>query len=163
MARPVIAKATPPLDEVIALGQVGDSIGFRLRRIQNHLVRAYTERVSAISVRSGVMTALSIIGANPGISQTDLARGAGFDKASVVGLIDELETLGWAKRVRPPTDRRRHALTLTPSGEVAVKQLAQAAKEVESALTDHIAPKDMALLITLLDSVFARCLADDAS
>jgi DNA-binding MarR family transcriptional regulator len=162
MALPV-AKSAAPLNDAIALGQVGDSIGFRLRRIQNHLARAYGERVGAAGVKSGVMTALSIIGANPGISQTDLAREAGFDKGSVVGLIDELEALGWAKRVRPPTDRRRHALNLTPAGETAVKSLVEAARAVESALTDHITPKDMALLIALLDSIFARCLADDAS
>ena len=146
----------------IDLGALNELIGFRLRRIQNYLASAYAARVSPDGIKSGVMTALSIIAVNPGISQIELAREAGFDKASVVNLIDDLERLGWAFRQRQPTDRRRHALFLTPAGETAVNDLVAVAKEVETSLIGHIAPSQRALLAEVLDEIFQRCVADDA-
>ena len=163
MTRSAARKPAPARPGSLPLGILDQSIGFRLRRIQNQMARAYVDQVGPRGVKTGVMTALSIIGANPGISQTELAREAGFDKASIVSLVDELERLGWAQRVRLPSDRRRHALSLTPAGSQAAIDLVDIATGIEAQFMDHLSAQDRAQLISTLDSILARCLDDDAT
>ena len=89
-----------PEGEEIDLGILKDVIGFRIRRIQNHLSRSFAERIHRKDIKPGLFSALALISANPGISQTTLAREIGFDKATVVALLDAL-----AGRERPREDR----------------------------------------------------------
>src|SRR4051812_16037882 len=122
------ARADEPSADV-NLGILNDVIGFRIRRIQNHLSRAFSERVNRKEVKPGLFSALALISANPGLSQTTLSREIGFDKATVVAMLDSLETLGWAERRRATDDRRRHSLYITERGEASLQDLRRLAIE----------------------------------
>ena len=71
----------------VDLGILNDVIGFRIRRIQNHLSRSFGERVNRKEVKPGLFSAMALIAANPGLSQTTLSREIGFDKATVVAML----------------------------------------------------------------------------
>ena len=66
---------------------LNDVIGFRIRRIQNHISRAFSERIADKEVRPGVFSALALISANPGLSQS-LDRGSeiGYTAGYATGL-----------------------------------------------------------------------------
>ena len=53
------------------------------------------------------------------LSQQDLCQRTGMDRTTMVGVIDELERLGFAYRERDVTDRRKHIVILTEQGEAA--------------------------------------------
>jgi DNA-binding MarR family transcriptional regulator len=144
------------------LGALQDLLGFRLRRIQNHLARAFTEQIESRGIRPGTFSALALIAANPGVSQTDLARDLGSDKASVVSIIDELEAGGWAVRARSTVDRRRHSLNVTAAGRRTLEELAAMAREAEAPIRAVLSPAEFKTLSTLLDRIYNRCFADDA-
>ena len=144
------------------LGALQNLLGFRLRRIQNHLSRALSDRLADRGVRPGMFSALALIAANPGVSQTDLARDLGSDKASVVSLLDELEQHGWAVRKRSTTDRRRHSLHVTPAGRRTLVEITAAAREAEAPLRATLSNEEFGLLSELLDRIYNRCFADDA-
>lgn len=153
---PAIADEATAVD----LGVLNEVIGFRIRRIQNHLSRAFGARVGRKEVKPGLFSALALIAANPGLSQTALSREIGFDKATVVALLDALERQGWGERRRAGGDRRRHSLFITTAGETALAHLRAAALENEAPIHDVLTDKEQAQLFALLDKIYVACFAD---
>ncbi len=146
----------------VELGILNDVIGFRIRRIQNHLSRAFGERVNRKEVKPGLFSALALISANPGLSQTTLSREIGFDKATVVAMLDSLEKLGWAERRRATDDRRRHSLYITETGEASLQDLRRMAIENEAAIHEVLSDAEQAQLFSLLDKIYAVCFSEEA-
>jgi len=167
MARQAAGKiAAPPLeadDAEIDLGILNDVIGFRIRRIQNHLSRAFLARAERYGVKPGSFSAMALISANPGISQIALSREIGFDKATVVALIDGLERAGWAERRRPPGDRRRYALYATPKGQDVLSDLRAQAIDAEQPIRGALTAVELEQLFGLLDKIYASCFVDLAT
>jgi DNA-binding MarR family transcriptional regulator len=159
---PAGPKSTAPeqVQAEINLGVLNDVIGFRIRRIQNHLSRSFAERAGQ-DIRPGLFSALALIAANPGLSQTRLSREIGFDKATVVALLDSLERLGWAERRRSPDDRRRHSLYISKVGEKSLAQLLDVAIANEAGIREVLTGKEQAQLFSLLDKIYIACFPDD--
>jgi DNA-binding MarR family transcriptional regulator len=61
----------------------------------------------------GVMT---MVAAQPGMSQQELHEKTAIDPSSMVAVIDELEAMGLAERRPHPEDRRVRTIFLTDSG-----------------------------------------------
>lgn len=157
--------ASPPTDpphSEINLGVLNDVIGFRLRRIQNDLSRTFVERVGRKELRPGGFSALALIAANPGLSQTALSREIGFDKATVVAIIDSLEQLGWAERHRSPIDRRRHSLFISVAGEEALSRLRGLALANEDRIHAALTDAEQQQLFVLLDKIYSVCFTGES-
>jgi DNA-binding MarR family transcriptional regulator len=98
-------------------------IGFNVRRAMQALRRSFFDNVGAGEVRPGQASLLETVARNPGASQIELSAALGFDKATIVALIDSAEEAGWLTRRRATDDRRRHELVLTRLGEQFVTRL----------------------------------------
>jgi hypothetical protein len=96
-----------PLDELL---------GFHLRLASLELRRNFTKHVGDGDIRPGLASLLLFVADNPRASQKAASGALHVDKASLVPLLNTAETAGWLKRARSKADRRRHELTLTPSG-----------------------------------------------
>ena len=68
-----------------------DIVGYRLRRAQVVVYQDYVRTVGSLDIRPSQFAAMTIIGANPGLSQTTLASTMGIDRSGAVILIDALE------------------------------------------------------------------------
>ena len=156
-----VAPAASADGESLDLGVLNDLLGFRFRRIQNHLARAFESDPRHGNLRSGVFSILALISANPGVSQARLALEAGIDKTSLVALLDYLEKEGWAVRVRAQDDRRKHSLHITRTGSEALQRLTAAAHEVETAARSSLTSRQLAELMTFLDKLYARCFREE--
>jgi DNA-binding MarR family transcriptional regulator len=148
--------------ERVCLGRLGDFVGFRLRRVQNHLSRHFAAATAAEGLRSGLFSSLAIIEANPGISQIAVSREVGQDKSVAVAIVDELESFGWAERRPSTTDRRRHALYVTPAGKAKLDQLFAHVDETESEVLHQLSPGEKQLLSELLDRMYEAIVRDEA-
>jgi DNA-binding MarR family transcriptional regulator len=157
-----MSQSESPEDEIAEadLGVLNDVIGFRLRRIQNHLSRGFSDRIARKEIKPGAFSAMALISANAGLSQTTLSREIGFDKATVVAILDSLEDLGWAERRRSTEDRRRHALYLTKTGQKALQKMLDEAHENEKAVHAALSAEEQAQLFALLDKIYAVCFAN---
>jgi DNA-binding MarR family transcriptional regulator len=144
----------------LQLGRLGDSIGFRLRRVQNQLSRDFAAATSGNGLRSGLFSSLALIDANPGLSQSELAREVGLDKSVVVTIVDDLETFGWALRGRSEVDRRRHSLTVTDAGKAQLQKLFATLAETEQAALGELSRAELLLMNELLDRMYAACMRD---
>lgn len=156
MTMPFDKSDTPEQPEV-DLGRLGDFIGFRLRRIQNHLSRNFAARNADWNLRSGLFSSLAIISANPGISQNLLSREVGLDKSATVQIVDDLEARGWAQRRRSPHDRRFYELMVTEAGQAALDALFAHLEETERDVVAHLSVEERVLLHSLLDRIYQSC------
>jgi len=141
-------------DSGIKLGRLDEFIGFRLRRIQNQLSRDFAAATADRNMRSGLFSSLSIVAANPGISQNELSKAVGLDKSITVQIVDELEKRELAVRERSPTDRRRHALFVTEAGQTYLDELFAILAETEDAVLHQLTRAELALLRELLDRMY---------
>ena len=101
-------------------------MGYHLRRAQVALFREFQRALGDIGLTQQQFGAVSLIGSNPGLGQTDVASILGSDRTTTTAIIDRLEERGYAVRKQSRVDRRRHELTLTKSGvEVLAKMRAR--------------------------------------
>ncbi len=138
--------------EDVNLGELGDFIGFFLRITQTLSFQAFSKEAgeTSLTLRPGYFAVLTLIGENPGITQTALSRANGRDKSSLTPVIDELEKLQLLTRQRRENNRRAYSLELTSEGERARRTLLMAAVRHEQNLRNLLGKKDGDELLRLL-------------
>jgi DNA-binding MarR family transcriptional regulator len=134
----------------ISVGLLPNLLGYNLRRAQIALWRDFNRTVREGGVRPGVFSLLTLIEANPGVAQIDLANQLDIDKATVVGLIHGLQNRKWVTRKTSSTDRRRQGLSLTAAGHKVLRSLREEMLEHEARFTRLFSPAELALLIAFL-------------
>ena len=132
-------------------GVLADAVGPRVRLLRNALAARSIAALEEFGLPTGSLTVLSLIAANPGSSQTVLAKAAGLNKSALVGIVDELEARGLAARDRSASDRRRNQLSVAPAGEAAINAMLAKVAVGESKLRGALGLRDHTMLIELLD------------
>ncbi|MGZ3272794.1 MAG: MarR family winged helix-turn-helix transcriptional regulator [Caulobacteraceae bacterium] len=135
-------------------------MGFRLRRIQNHLAKAFSEQTNHPG-KPGVFSILALIAANPGVSQVRLAQESGVDKTALVAVLDYIEHMDWAVRRRAKEDRRKHSLSLTKKGETALAELTERAHEAEAPARASLTQAELDQLLNMLDKLYSSCFREE--
>jgi DNA-binding MarR family transcriptional regulator len=100
-----------------------DLIGYSLRRAQVAMFLAFHEATRGLEITPPRFTALVIVGANPGISQTTLGQVLGIARSGAMMLTDWMEDRGLAERCQRPDDRRAWGLHLSARGERLVARM----------------------------------------
>jgi DNA-binding MarR family transcriptional regulator len=132
-------------------GLLALTVGPRVRLLRNALAARSIAALEDFGLPTGSLTVLSLIAANPGSSQTLLARAAGLNKSALVGIVDELEQRGLAARGRSASDRRRNQLTVTAAGEAAMATMFDRVRKGEEAIRDALGSAEHRKLLDLLD------------
>lgn len=120
-----------------------DMAGHLIRRLHQQSTQAFQARIQAagFDLTSVQFAALDAVQAQPGIDQASLAATIGYDRATIGGVVDRLESKGLIARTVSPRDRRARLLHLTPEGEAL---LAALRPEVIAAQDDILARLDPA-------------------
>ena len=100
-------------------------IGYDMKRALSIVQSDFARTLSALDLRAVSFSALSIIVAEPGLTQTQLADALQIERSNLVTIIDELAGRGLILRTAVVGDRRRYSLMPTEAG----KDLAMAAQE----------------------------------
>ena len=98
-------------------------IGYDMKRALSIVQSDFARTLSALDLRAVSFSALTIIVAEPGLTQTQLADALQSERSNLVNIIDELADRGLILRTPVVGDRRRYSLMPTKAGE----QLAAAA------------------------------------
>jgi len=97
-------------------------LGYYIRRVQVWVFQDFIRSLAPLDIRPAQYSVLTVIGANPGLSQSDLADTLAIERARLVHMLDKLEKRGFTERQASPHDRRSHALHLTAEGQKVLKQ-----------------------------------------
>jgi DNA-binding MarR family transcriptional regulator len=147
---------TPPadgiaLDEVqLDLDSLPDLLGFHLRLAQTAVTRDFSATLAEIDLTQKQCATMELIGANPGVSQVDLAALLGSDRATMMAIVDRLEARDFVSRTRSAADRRRQHLNLTDAGQTMLVQAKELIAEHEHRFKRRFSDAELDALVSSL-------------
>ncbi len=143
----------------LGLGVLDNHLGYFLRRAQVAVFQDFIRTLAEIDISPAQYSVLVVIGANRGPSQADVADFLGIERARMVRMLDRLEKRGLTQRLASATDRRSHALQLTPAGQKILKRAKALAGTHEASLTERLGMTHHNALIDALREFGIRAVA----
>jgi len=134
----------------VDLGPLGQLVGYYLRRASAALNADFAASVEGTGMRQVLFGILSVISANPGINQGNVARVLGVQRTNMVALVNELIARGLVGRTIDREDRRAFVLNLTLAGEAMVAETLARIRVHEERMLNGVSARDRATLIRLL-------------
>ncbi len=150
LATAVQAAADQPLDQSLLLGLVG----YNCRRAYLAIMPHFDERMKKLALRAVDFSVLSILKANPNITQKRLSHAVHVSAPNLAILLDKLEQRGLVLRQRNPLDKRSQTLVLTNEGlKLCTKAEAAVSKSEQQALA-MLSDSEQKHLLQLLQKIF---------
>jgi DNA-binding MarR family transcriptional regulator len=136
--------------DAIGLDALAGHAGYAVRRFQLWIFQDFIKTLSAVDIRPTQYSVLTVIGANPGLTQMAVAKRLGIERARLVHLLDSLERRRLLKRAKSRSDRRSHALHLTALGETSLEKFRRLAAEHERHVEAKIGRENRERLLQIL-------------
>jgi DNA-binding MarR family transcriptional regulator len=143
-------------DDSINYGALEHWVAFHLRMAQVVSFQAFARLAHDVNLSPGRFAVLTLIGHNPGISQTALSRANRNDKSTLTSALGGLVQKGLVNRQRTKGDKRIYQLTLTPAGKRLLQRLTECAKQHDRNLTRVIGPREYARFMQILRKIAAE-------
>lgn len=151
-AAPYRPRALAPIVRVPGLRYdvLDELLGYSLRRAQVAMFAAFHDATRGMGVTPPRFTALVVIGANPGLSQTVLGNVLGIARSGAMLLASRFEAQGWVERRHRPDDGRAWGLYLTPRGEALVGRLKRSVTATDRKRAAVLSSRERRELLRLL-------------
>ena len=142
----------PPVEALAAVDYdiLPKLVGYHLRRAQSAVFDDFARTMAAHRITPGQFGVLTLIAANPGLSQSALARAIGVERSTMVAVIDRLQARGLVERRPSAADRRSYALGLGAAGRRLLARLKPMVRRHERRVTKRLDDAEVATLIGLL-------------
>jgi DNA-binding MarR family transcriptional regulator len=137
----------------IDYGGLDRHFGYALRRAQLAGFEAFHRATHGVAITPPRFTALVILDANPGISQSLLGEVLGTARSGAMLLTDWLESRGLAERRHRPDDGRAWGLYLTRRGAALLRGLKSRVRACDRSFAARLAPPERRELLRLLDKL----------
>lgn len=134
--------------------------GFEFRRMPGHLIRRMHQASMAIfdaeitcagfDLTAVQFAALTVIRAEPGLDQATLAGLIAYDRVTIGGVIDRLESKGYVRREIAKGDRRSRRLYLEPAGEGVIAGVTPIVRRIQGQILQGLDRDEQAQLVALL-------------
>ncbi|MFE9397093.1 MarR family winged helix-turn-helix transcriptional regulator [Streptomyces flavidovirens] len=96
---------------------------------------------------------LRFLATSEGALQRELSSRLGYDPSAIVGLVDDLERLGFVERRPSPDDRRSRIVVLTADGRAFLRDTDEAGRRVTNELLEPLGATERDALHALLQRV----------
>ena len=148
-------RALVPIPRVDGLDYdvLDELLGYAIRRAQVAMFLAFHEATRGLEITPPRFTALVIVGANPGISQTTLGNVLGIARSGAMALTDWFEARGFIQRRRKPGDGRAWGLRLTRRGELLVTRMKQSVAALDQRRAAVLSTRERKELLRLLNKL----------
>ncbi|MGN6570750.1 MAG: MarR family winged helix-turn-helix transcriptional regulator [Pseudolabrys sp.] len=147
------ARAGAKRAAAVDLGVLNERLGYFIRRLQIWVFQDFIRRLSRLDLSPAQFSVIVVIGANPGLSQAQLAATLGIERARLVRLLHRLEQRGLTERRRSAADGRRHALVLTRAGDKMLADATKLAEQHEDGLKQKLGARPYRTLLETLRSL----------
>ncbi|NYE23542.1 MarR family winged helix-turn-helix transcriptional regulator [Pigmentiphaga litoralis] len=146
------ASSSDALNEDFLLGLVGHSA-----RLASSSIRPlFVERMAQYDLRQAEFAVLSLLQANPGISQRRLADAINVSPPNMASVLARLVERGLVQRQRDAADQRTQVLALTSAGTLLYRRAAATVATLEREATAVLSDKELAELLRLLRKLSGR-------
>lgn len=142
--------AEQPLNQEMLLSLVG----YNCRRAYLAIMPLFHERMSELDLRAVDFSVLSLLLANPNITQKRLSGAINVSPPNLAILLDRLELRGLLVRQRNPLDKRSQTLVLTREGARMAAHAEQRVGALEAEATAALSDAERAQLLKLLQKLF---------
>jgi DNA-binding MarR family transcriptional regulator len=119
-----------------------------LTRLARVVYRSSTEELLGIKLKH--LAALAYLRDHGQITQAALTEALCTDANTCVLILNEMESAGYVRRMRDPTDRRRHLVENTWAGLMALDEAEQAQATIEDDVLEALSVEERETLRTLL-------------
>ncbi len=113
----------------------------------------YENRVGRGEISPNVIGVLALLSLRPGISQAELARLIGLERATVGVIVARAIEGGFVRRTASNKDARRYSLHLTAGGEQMLAKVRQRIPEHEKYAAGRLTAGERLQLRALLDKL----------
>ena len=125
-------------------------VGYQVRRTQAKIFAEFEATLGDFDFTPGSFGVLTLIRANPGITQVALAAAFGVDKSTMSPVIYRLEKRGLVRREVLASDRRCHALFFEPSAETVFVAAREKFRALEAGVAARLSKAEQRELARLL-------------
>jgi len=125
-------------------------VGYQVRRTQARIFSEFEATLKDFDFTPGSFGVLTLIRANPGITQVTLAAAFGVDKSTMSPVIFRLEKRGLIRREILPSDRRCHALFFDEAGEAVFLAAREKIRTFEESVATRLSKPEQRELARLL-------------
>ncbi|WP_270937636.1 MarR family winged helix-turn-helix transcriptional regulator [Falsiroseomonas oryzae] len=135
--------------EDVSYGPLPGYLGHLLRRAQARVFADFADALGE-AVSPAEFGLLTLVAANPGITQVRLAAALSLDKSTLSPALARLTRRGLLKRERLASDGRLQALRLAPGAEATYATLRARVEAHEARIAAALSPAEHAELLRLL-------------
>lgn len=150
MKRSTSVAASEPGEPRINFDELPSYVGYQVRRAQAKIFAELEATLKEFEFTPGAFGVLTLIRANPGITQVALAAAYGVDKSTMSPVIFGLESRGLIRRAVQATDRRRHALYLEMAAEATFLAAREKVRACEAGIAARLSKAEQRELARLL-------------
>lgn len=140
------------LDQGFLLSLVGHSARLAFASVRSHFQRCVNEH----GLSPGDFAILSLLQANPSISQRKLADALTVSPPNLAIVLDRLCARNLIERARNTTDKRSYTLHLTAEGAALYQQAEKTVAELEDNATAMLTSTEKQQLLRLLHKVAGK-------
>ncbi len=126
-------------------------MGYQLRRAQVRVFEHFGRALADLELTPGQLGLLVVLAQNEGASQTELARYAGVERATLGEAVEKLSKRGLIARRPSPRDRRSKVLYLTDEGRALLDRAIPLVEAHETEIAADLEPEERRQLIDLLE------------
>lgn len=129
--------------------ELSGQIGFQIQMVQSVAYEAARRALDHLDITPARASALLLLRANPGCTQTALGEALNINRSSAMKIVDILQARGVVHRA-PSSDPRAHALELTEAGKAFAQQVEVVLARHEQRFFGGLPQAERTALLTLL-------------
>jgi DNA-binding MarR family transcriptional regulator len=137
----------------VEFDELPNYVGYQVRRTQAKIFADFEATLKDFDFSPGSFGVLTLIRANPGITQVTLAAAFGVDKSTMSPVIFRLEKRGLIRREVLPSDRRCHALFFEERAEAMFLAARQRIRVFEDGVAARLSKTEQRELNRLLSKL----------
>jgi DNA-binding MarR family transcriptional regulator len=134
----------------IDFAELPSYVGYQVRRTQAKIFAEFETALADAELTPGSFGVLTLIRANPGITQVSLAAAFGVDKSTMSPVIVRLEKRGLIRRQVLTSDRRRQALYFETAAEPQYLAAREKVRAFEAGVAARLSSAEQRELARLL-------------
>ncbi|MFT6229306.1 MAG: DNA-binding MarR family transcriptional regulator [Paracoccaceae bacterium] len=128
-------------------------VGYNIKRVYIAIQADFLVTLDEFSLRATTFSALTLIVAQPDMTQSQLAAALSIERSGVVLIVDELESRDLISRNKVPRDRRTYALRATLAGVQMRDKAVERVQAHEHRMLAHLSNTEREELMRMLSLI----------